>query len=382
MAADADASVGYTVTEEDAIEKLPYFEIRGMGPAGSINSSVLEMANWLKLWIGGGEQGGKRLIPSDFVKEAASSQMVIAGGLPAKYKDIYVANYGLGWMISSYRGHYQVEHGGNINGFSASTCFFPTDGLGIVVLANQNASAVPSVVRNLIADRWLELSTIDWNTRSVKQDTATIDTTKQEDLARISGTRPTHGMPDYTGTYENAAYGTFVVNVADDTLKTALGKERIWLSHYHYDVFEIKDIGEDGSADTSAGGMKINFRTGLDGKVEGAAISMDDPSGNPVEFKRQPIATEVSETQLQAYVGTYSISGMTINITVKDGILFMDVPGQTNYETIAQGNHYFKLKILNGFAIRFEMDEGAARASAMYAIQPNGTFKGTRVEDL
>src|SRR5690606_16685482 len=51
MAADADAARGYRANERDSITLLPYFEIRGMGPAGSINSSALEMANWLKLWI-------------------------------------------------------------------------------------------------------------------------------------------------------------------------------------------------------------------------------------------------------------------------------------------------------------------------------------------
>ncbi|WP_325641352.1 serine hydrolase [Parapedobacter sp.] len=381
MAADPDASSGYTVDEKDVIKKLPYFEIRGMGPAGSINSSVLEMANWLKLWIDGGKYQGKRLIPVDFVKEAASSQMVIAGGLPTKYKDVYLANYGLGWMISSYRGHYLVEHGGNIDGFSASTCFFPTERLGIVVLSNQNVSAVPAIVRNLIADRWFGLSFVDWNDRGVEKDTAAVDTAKQEDLARIKGTQPTHGLPGYTGTYENAAYGAFAVNVANDTLKITLGKQRVWLSHYHYDVFEMKDIDTDGKADTTAGGLKINFRTGLDGQVESASITMDDPSGNPVEFKRQPMTTEVSQAQLQAYVGKYSVGGMTITITVKDGVLFMDVPGQTNYETLAQGDHYFKLKALNGFAIRFEMDEQSGKASAMYAIQPNGTFKAIRLNE-
>ncbi|MEC3881249.1 hypothetical protein U9S71_16525 [Parapedobacter sp. 10938] len=72
---------------------------------------------------------------------------------------------------------------------------------------------------------------------------------------------------------------------------------------------------------------------------------------------------------------------MTITITVKDGVLFMDVPGQTNYETIAQGDHYFKLKALNGFALRFEMDEQLDKAPVMYSIQPNGTFKATRVTE-
>lgn len=382
MARDPDASLGYTVTGKDSIEKMPYFEIRGMGPAGSINSSVLEMANWLKLWIDGGEYEGNRLVPASYVTDAMSSQMVIGAALPGKkHPDVHLANYGLGWMVSSYRGHYQVEHGGNIDGFSASTGFFPSDSLGIVVLSNQNSSAVPAVARNLIADRWLGLPFIDWNTRSVKKDTATVDTTKQdEDLARIKGTRPTHVLADYTGTYDDPAYGAFTISLHGDTLKASVGKERVWLSHYHHDVFEMKDIAEDGKADTSAGGLKINFRTGLDGQVEGAALTMDAPSGDPVEFKRRSEAKEVSEEQLQAYVGAYELAGMRVKVTIDNGVLFMDVPGQTNYETIAQGGHYFKLKALNGFAIRFDVDEASGKAIALYAIQPNGTFKATRVE--
>lgn len=69
-----------------------------------------------------------------------------------------------------------------------------------------------------------------------------------------------------------------------------------------------------------------------------------------------------------------------VKITVVNGVLFMDVPGQTNYETIAQGAHYFKMKALNGFAIRFEVDEATGKAIPLYAIQANGTFKATRVE--
>ncbi len=381
MAKDADASLGYAVDDEQQIKKLPYFEIRGMGPAGSINSSVEEMANWLKTWINNGKYGTGQVIPAAYLKEAESSQAVIGPGLPTqKYPDVHLANYGLGWMIGSYRGHYQVEHGGNIDGFSASTAIFPTDSLGIVVLTNQNASAVPGVVRNIIADRFFGLPFENWNTQSVKKDTITVDTTKEEDVARIKGTRPTHVLPDYTGTYNNPAYGTFGISSQGDTLKATVGRQRVWLSHYHYDVFEMKDINADGSVDTSDGGTKINFRTGLDGQVESAVISMDDPSGDPAVFTRQPLASEVSETQLQAYIGTYSIAGMTITITVDKGVLFMDVPGQTNYETIAQGNHYFKLKALSGFAIRFEMDESIGRATVMYAIQPNGTFKAVRVK--
>src|SRR5690606_21091437 len=99
-----------------------------------------------------------------YVTDAISAQMVMKGKLPdRKLPGLNFANYGLGWMLSSYKGHYMVEHGGNIDGFTASTAFFPTDSIGIVVLSNQNGSIVPAMVRNLLAERLLGLEYFDWN---------------------------------------------------------------------------------------------------------------------------------------------------------------------------------------------------------------------------
>ena len=52
-------------------------------------------------------------------------QMVIQGA-PA-YKEESEGSYGMGFFISAYRGHKQVEHGGNIDGFSAELAFLPND---------------------------------------------------------------------------------------------------------------------------------------------------------------------------------------------------------------------------------------------------------------
>ena len=160
MVKDTNHSIGYTVEKDSIIKKTDYYHIMGMSPAGSINSSVSEMANWVIAWINGGKYAGKEILPSAYVQDAISSQMVITGGVPDKeHPDIHFSNYGLGWFLASYRGHYRVEHGGNIDGFSASTCFFPSDSIGIIVLTNQNGSAVPSVARNIVADRMLKLNT-------------------------------------------------------------------------------------------------------------------------------------------------------------------------------------------------------------------------------
>lgn len=127
---DSDAALPYTVVKGNEIKKVDYYNINGMGPAGSINSSANDMANWLKVWVSGGFFKKKEILPTDYVREAASSQMVMSADLPAAHDDIFLANYGLGWMIGSYRGHYLVEHGGNINGFSANVAFFPVRSVG------------------------------------------------------------------------------------------------------------------------------------------------------------------------------------------------------------------------------------------------------------
>jgi CubicO group peptidase (beta-lactamase class C family) len=159
-----EASFGYEVKNDSIIKKMDYYDIAAMGPAGSINSSVNEMSNWVISWINGGKFKGEQILPESYVKEAISPQMIMANSIPDKeFPDMHISTYGYGWMVSSYKGHYRVEHGGNINGFSANVAFFPTDSIGIVVLANQNGSLVPGIVRNIISDRLLKVDKTDWN---------------------------------------------------------------------------------------------------------------------------------------------------------------------------------------------------------------------------
>ena len=61
--------------------------------------------------------------------------MVIAKGSPTS-SEIQSINYGLGWFTRVYDGIYTVEHGGNIDGFSALVYLQPSKDLGMVILTN------------------------------------------------------------------------------------------------------------------------------------------------------------------------------------------------------------------------------------------------------
>lgn len=371
---DNDAALPYTTVQDSVIKKIDYYNINGMGPAGSINSSVNDMANWLKVWINGGSYQKKEILPMDYIQEAASSQMVMAPGLPSSKEDVFLANYGLGWMISAYRGHYMVEHGGNINGFSANVAFFPADQLGIVVLTNQNGSGVPDLVRNTIADRILELKTIDWNKEATAAAKAASIAKKEVKKAPVLNVPASHPLKDYVGAFENPAYGIIKITLKNNALYTVIGDENVQLKHMHYDVFDPKSVDKNGVVDTAQSNLMFNFSSGVDGKIQGLGIFLDG-SEKPVVFDLKPETLAVKE--LEKYTGAYALGQATVKVFLKGNVLYVSVPGQPDYETVFVEEHTFNLKVLKGYSVKFD---GIAngKATNLTFMQPNGNFKATR----
>lgn len=381
MAVHANAAKGYGVKKDSMIYKIPYYNINAAGPAGSINSSVLEMGNWVITWINGGNFNGKEILPSAYVRDAMSSQTVIAGGVPSKEKpDIQFANYGLGWSLSSYKGHYRVDHGGNIDGFSANTSFFPTDSIGIIVLTNQDRSGIPSIVRNLVADRLLGQKYFDWNT---DQRTAYLKNMKQAEAEgkiktdpRKKGTRPSHGLKDYEGLYHHPGYGTFDVFMKNDSLFAYTSSHTVWLKHYHYDIFTPYLINNMSYDTTEANSFSIEFNTGISGDIVSLnPIGFEAPSIQLV-FKKTPKTKEVSKNELEKYAGNYSVAGTAAKFYITAGTLRLLVEGQPEYELVPIGTDKFSIKNLDGFTVQFINKDG--KFTVIDFIQPNGTFRAER----
>lgn len=378
-----DAALGYGLKKDSIIKKLDYYNIDAMGPAGSINSSVTEMANWVNAWIHGGKFNGKEVLPASYVTEAMSSQMVMGAAIPTKEKpEVYLANYGFGWMISSYKGHYRVEHGGNIDGFSANTCFFPSDSVGIVVLSNQNGSAIPSVVRNLIADRILKLPYFDWNSDLKKASGKAKATAKEAEKSKTSSrktdTKPSHPLKDYEGLFNHPGYGTFEVMVARDSLFAKLGKDILWLKHYHYDIFEPygKDPAE-GIDTTEKSPLRIQFQMNEAGDINAANMAIE-PTLPPLKFSKTPKPKEITKEELQKYVGEYELAGMIAKVYIKnEKTLYVVVPGQPDYELVAVDKHKFSFKILSSYSVQFEVNDKGESTSLTF-MQPNGNFKAKK----
>ena len=376
----SDEALGYDVKSDSIIKKQEHYDIAAMSPAGSINSCVNDMAKWVSLWIHGGKLNGKEIIPSSYVRDATTVQMATGDGLPDKVMpEVYFSGYGFGWFLSSYRGHYRVEHGGNIDGFSASTCFYPTDSVGVIVLTNQNGSPVPSAVRNLVSDKILGLKYYDWETYLKKSSDSAKAKEKAAEVKKVKDTaaagKPSHNLKDYEGLYNNPGYGTFEITLKNDSFFIKVPKMNLWMQHKNYDIFNIWPIDDKDGIDTTGLSFLAQFNTGLSGYIESASVNLE-PSVKPIVFTRS--SKEIANDSLQAYAGEYEISNVTIKVYTKtDSSLYMFVSGQPEYKLIPIDKDKFSLKGLNGFSVQFNRND-KNEVIEMLSIQPNGTFKAKK----
>lgn len=147
MQKSRDYSFGYEYnagTKET--RRLPQRAIPAAAPAGAINSSARDMAQWVRLMLGNGVFNGRRLVSEKGFDELTRKQINIAGNV----------DYGLGWFLHQWNGHKVLEHGGNIDGFNAQVAFMPDQKLGFVLLTNVTASslgpfAMTTIWKNLVA---------------------------------------------------------------------------------------------------------------------------------------------------------------------------------------------------------------------------------------
>lgn len=141
MQKSKDFSFGYDYNPTTKVTRhLPQREIAAAAPAGAINSSARDMAQWLRLMLANGVIDERRLVSEKNFDELVHKQINISGSI----------DYGMGWFLRQWNGHKVVEHGGNIDGFNSQVAFMPDQKLGFVLLTNVTASPLGGFAMNAI----------------------------------------------------------------------------------------------------------------------------------------------------------------------------------------------------------------------------------------
>ncbi len=258
---------------------LAFDNAETIGPAGSIKSCVEDMVYWLLLHLNKGMAGNKNIVSKEMLKEMHSPQMAIRN--PGYSMIMQSEIYGLGWAISDYRGHRVINHGGNIEGFSALISLMPEINTGIVVLTN-SMNLLGYVISRNVYDRLLGLDHIDWNTHfrmlysQIEKIYANSATTHKTDTAMIMHP-PLHL---YIGQYTNPAFGLVEITSLEDKLLLQFesGIQAI-LHHGQNNRFKGK------TTEFYLPVVELEFHHGSEGLAESFSLMLQCGSDG-VQFKR------------------------------------------------------------------------------------------------
>ena len=232
---------------DDKVQPVAWRLIDNIGPAGSINSNVIDMAQWLRLQLGKGKFDGKQLVSEASLKEMHTPQTIIRieGQYPILYPDAHFLSYGMGWFLSDFRGKKLVEHGGAIDGMRALVAMIPEKNVGVVILTNLSGTLLPQFLSYRIFDAYLGEQPKDWQAEQLPKIKA-LETqgkaAQEKALAeRVLGTKPSVELQNYAGTYRSEMYGDAEIEFANGKLTAHYGPYFTGdLDHWNYDTFQVK----------------------------------------------------------------------------------------------------------------------------------------------
>ncbi|HKP28867.1 MAG TPA: serine hydrolase [Gemmatimonadales bacterium] len=230
---------------DNVVTPVEWLNIDNIGPAGSINSSVTDMAQWVRMQLGKGMYGGRKVLEPRTVKEMHTLQMHMSPSETDEklYPESHLNGYGLGWFLRDYRGLGLVSHGGAIRGMRAFVGLVPEKNLGVVVLTNLPETTLPAAIGMRVIDQHLAGTPKDWSARYLAESKAARDRAaadRQKTIAaRVPGTSPTLALDRYAATYADSMYGEIRIAKEAEGLTMSFGPYFTGdLKHWHYDTFE------------------------------------------------------------------------------------------------------------------------------------------------
>lgn len=357
----SDYSFGYDYNAETKKNrKLPTRDLTNIAPAGAINSNARDMAQWVRLLLGGGEFEGKR-----FVSEKGFAQLFSKVTNVAPHVD-----YGLGWIVADWNGHQIALHDGGIDGFNSEVDLIPDQKLGFVLLTNVSQAGIMGKVRSAILNNLVEKPEASKTAAAVSDAPAV----SAADMQREVGTyRLAEANADMQVVFKDGKLFLTMAGEPDSPMVNVGGRR-----------YKL--------ADPAPADSFITFRPVKDSEAETEAY-LDLPMGKYVMRKAKAVeatnATNATKDaaasydgQLKDTLGAYEREGATINITVKEGKVVLVVPGQPDYPLVEKEKDLLSISTLPATYSALIKRDAAGKVSALVLKQPEGEFEFKRVAEF
>jgi len=361
---------------DDTVRAIAYRNIDNVAAAGSINSHVVDMANWVRLQLGNGKFEGKQLLSTSTAAEMHTPQTIIRmeGIWGLAHPESNFLSYGLGWFLADYKGQKLVHHGGNIDGMSALVAMLPDENTGVVILTNMNSSFLTYALMYRLFDGYLGAEPKDWSAELLEAiqgfEEAGEAAEKKQEEQRAKGTKPSLALTEYVGTYADSMYGEAKVAMEGDHLVMRYGSAFVGdLEHWHYDTFRAA------WRDAHLGKALVAFTIGIDGKASELKVE------NMAEFTRIPERPDsmariaISEAEMAKYVGAFESTAPPVKLDVQiiGGSLKAAMEGQPLFTLVPLSATRFQVtgppNMPAGFYLDYKLD--GETVTSVTLVQPD-----------
>ena len=267
-----DRASGHKRTEDGRIVPQILVGNEPLGPAGTIQSTARDLSRWLRFQLAGGVYDGRRLVSTEALEETKTPQTVIRleGSTRAGNPESNLMAYAMAWVVQDYRGELLVSHTGSLNGFRARVDLLPKRSAGFVLLTNVGRAQALLALRNGLVDLMAGGPSRDWNAYYLDLEArarARSEERKREAEARRPlGTRPSHDLAAYAGTYGGPAHGAMTVTLEEGSLVLVWNRMRAPLLHRQYETFSW-NVGEPDNLEET-----VQFTLDAGGRVDAMRI--------------------------------------------------------------------------------------------------------------
>jgi hypothetical protein len=244
------------------------------------------------LYLENGKIGEERLLSTRMLTEMHSPQQAIRD--PGYRALIRAELSGLGWFLSDHRGHRLLQHGGNIEGFSAVVSLMPEIDSGVVVLSN-SMNLLGYAISRGVYDRLLGLDTKDWNT-PLRELYSMVERASQAAGAPAPSdpeAPPTRPLASYAGTYVHPFFGQLKV-----VARGASNAERLVLEFESGIEAELRQVRFDTfkgpTSELYLPVVEARFRLGDEGEIDRVTVVLQ-PGADGLAFVREPSGSSDSQ---------------------------------------------------------------------------------------
>jgi len=268
---------------------IPFVNWEEVGALGGIISSVNDMGNWMIFNMNNGITGTDTLLmPSSRNLIWKMHNTYNVDLTKPNINKTHFRGYGLGWALEDFQGKMKVSHSGGYDGMISLVTMIPDEKLGIVVLSN-GMNPPTTAVTNYAINAFLGLEEKDWSAEMLEQNKKrkTEDTRIAErEAKRVTGTKPSLPIEEYTGIYNAPVYGKIEVKLQNENLRLNFEHTpelSATLEHWHYDVWKIN--WDKTQAWFNFGTVKFN----LNNNLEITGIDFDVPNDDIFFEELKPI---------------------------------------------------------------------------------------------